>query len=456
MLFNFSFFGLKSLFVLYVIDQCQWPQAQALTLFATLMTFSYATSFIGGWLADQFMGARNTLFLGAGLCLVSLMFFALPSSQNMVIAAALLSLGAGCFKPNVSALLSSLLSGATEADKQHAFTQLYIAMNVGNFLGPLVCSLLRQKVGWGGGLGLLVVSFTLALGVLWRCFPNQQLTSTVTLKNTLKALGVLALSSGALIVLFQYHASVEHVMNSIILVSFGCFGFIFTQCNKLERQDLVRLIPYILSFALFCMLFEQMGGSLLLFFEQRVDRHLLGFSLPSSILLSLNPIFVLLLGVRFSTGLHRLSNRIGALKGLTTFGLGFMSVGSSFVLLVLACSLSPGLIHGGWVVAVVALQTVGELCIVPLGFAKVAELSPPRYASVLMSLWLMAIAYGHYGAGLLARTSLGSPSILAESIPSYEPLFTRLSLMAFSIALLIFCGLVVARAYRHWKRSTHH
>jgi proton-dependent oligopeptide transporter, POT family len=56
-----SFYGLKSIFVLYAISQFSFSEKEAVSLYAAFMALSYACSLIGGWIADKSLGIKHTL-----------------------------------------------------------------------------------------------------------------------------------------------------------------------------------------------------------------------------------------------------------------------------------------------------------------------------------------------------------------------------------------------------------
>src|SRR5690242_18084443 len=71
-LFNACFYGLKSIFVLYVIYQFSLVKGEAISLYATFMSLCYATSLLGGYIADKWMGVKDTVTLGGVLTVLGL------------------------------------------------------------------------------------------------------------------------------------------------------------------------------------------------------------------------------------------------------------------------------------------------------------------------------------------------------------------------------------------------
>ncbi|MGC8483668.1 MAG: MFS transporter, partial [Thermodesulfobium sp.] len=145
--FNFSFYGLKSLFLLYVIAQFSLSEQEAIHLFATLMVLSYASSLVGGWIADNSLGAKNTIILGGILQAVGIFVLMFPYQELCFLALALICLGSGFFKPNLSTAVGMLFENPRDPQKDKAYSTFYVAMNLGSFAAPLLCGLISKTYG---------------------------------------------------------------------------------------------------------------------------------------------------------------------------------------------------------------------------------------------------------------------------------------------------------------------
>lgn len=170
----------------------------------------------------------------------------------------------------------------------------------------------------------------------------------------------------------------------------------------------------------------------MLFFDTSVDRHVMGFEFSPSVFLSLGPIFVLLCSPPLIFLLEKFP-----LRGLLKIGIGFLLTGLSFAILAFACLQGSGLISSSWVVGAILVQTIGELLIVPIGFSAISQLSPPHLRTLMMSFWMMAIAYGHYFGGCIAKFSVGSVEGAVPSLDHYQMFFNHLAFMPAVVAVLI-------------------
>jgi dipeptide/tripeptide permease len=121
-------------------------------------------------------------------------------------------------------------------------------------------------------------------------------------------------------------------------------------------------------------------------------------------------------------------------------GCGFLCAAVSFEILALSAYDNNGaLISPVWIVGAILIQVIGELWIAPLSFSKISQYAPPRFQSILMSFWPMAIAYGHYFAGFIAQYSLEAPAATysEDSFERYGNFFFCLGLLPLCIGLLL-------------------
>ncbi|MBL9029458.1 MAG: peptide MFS transporter [Caedimonas sp.] len=463
--FNFSFYGIKSLFLLYVMAQFSLSQKDAIGFFALFMAVAYANCIVGGMIADKSLGVKNTTIIGGFLHVTGAACLLVGSEAWFFLGLSLVSLGSGLFKPNLSTTVGLLFDNPQDPRKDKIFSTLYIAMNLGGFAAPLVCGLIAKNWGWKQAFLLIALMFLIAICLFYRrinanpalkhrkelsSFEGNILSNPVLMTIFLVAIVYLQY------LLFEHRSSFNHLMGIVALVSLAYLGKIVCQCNRQERRDVFSIIVYIICFALFCSLFEQAGSSLMLFYEHAVNRHIMNFVIPASSFMSLGPVFVLILSPLIVLFWEKILERNKRMNGLTKIGIGFLWVSASFWILALSTCGNKTLVSPFWIAGAIFLQTIGELWIVPIGFSNVSKFSPPRFRSLMMSFWLMAIAYGHYFAGFIAYLSLSeTPSSMMSSLSAsseltspvdlahYGAFFFNLSLLPFALAvgLLLYVGM---------------
>ncbi|HEY3951100.1 peptide MFS transporter [Phenylobacterium sp.] len=181
---RFSYYGMQTLLVLYMIHQLLLPghveniagfvpfraaiehghpmsdQALASAVFGIYTALVYLTPFFGGLLADRVLGRTKTIVLGA--CLMALGHFLMAFDQSFLAALLCLMLGTGCFKGNIATQVSQLYS-ETDGRRADAFQIFYIGINAGVIVAPAVTGFLAHEVAWHWGFGAAGVGMLISL-----------------------------------------------------------------------------------------------------------------------------------------------------------------------------------------------------------------------------------------------------------------------------------------------------
>jgi POT family proton-dependent oligopeptide transporter len=103
---RFSFYGMRALLVLYLVNALDYPRADALQVYATYTGLIYLTPVLGGLIADRWLGPERAVVAGGAV--MALGHFAMALPGLLYPAMGLLIVGSGLFKPNISVLVGSL------------------------------------------------------------------------------------------------------------------------------------------------------------------------------------------------------------------------------------------------------------------------------------------------------------------------------------------------------------
>lgn len=441
-LFNAAFYGLKLTFVLYTIGLFSLTEKEAVSLFAAFMTLCYATSLIGGYLADNGLGIREASISGGILMVLGLMCILFPSQDWCFLGLALMSLGSGLFKPSLLTAVGLIFENPKDPKKDKAYSIVFIAWNLGTFIIPAICAFIGKIYGWHYSILILASIFMAATYLFHKTmhFHSSYKKQVATFSQS-KLWGITLSLIPLFYLLFKYRTSFHGIMGIIICGSILYLGKIIYQCQGQERKDILSVISHILLFALLCTLYEQAGTSLLLFLENTVDRNVMGIVLPSATILSLNPLLIAAWGfILLPLSTKYLEKK--PITGFTKAGCGFLFAALGYWILALGTYQDGGTsIPLLWIVGAMFVQVIGELWIVPITISRISQYSPPRFQSALMSFWLMAIAWGHYAGGFIAQFSLtattpGSP-LSDSSLEHYRTFFFSLGCIPLVAGLLI-------------------
>jgi POT family proton-dependent oligopeptide transporter len=157
---RFSFYGMRILLVLFLTAPLltdnpgwEWPREHALALIGTYASLLYLTPIIGGWVADKITGYRMAVVLGCIIMTLGHASMALETTSSFYLGLALLVIGTGFFKPNITSIISEMYKGK-ESKKDGAYTLFYMGVNAGAFFGMMLCGYLAENYGWSWGFGL--------------------------------------------------------------------------------------------------------------------------------------------------------------------------------------------------------------------------------------------------------------------------------------------------------------
>jgi proton-dependent oligopeptide transporter, POT family len=381
---RFSYYGMRAFLILYMTAPAATgglalADEDAASLYGTYTGAAWGASILGGFVADRFLGQYRSVLLGGTAIMLghfTLVFTALPFFYTGL---ALIVLGTGLLKPNVSTLVGSLYA-AEDQRRDAGFSIFYMGINVGAVLGPLVAGYLAQRVGWHIGFGCAGVGMLLGL------------TQYVLGKRRLQpALDRIAAPPRAVPTVASAASASER--------DGGARRF-----TRLEWQRIGILVILIAAATLFWAGFEQAGSTLNLFADRYTRLEIFGFGFPSSWFQSVQPFFVIVLAPVFAWTWLKLGPRQPSVLGKFAFGLFFMAL--AFLVLVPAGAFAQGgegmRVSPMWLVVSYLLSEIGELALSPVGLSAVTKLSPARIVGLMMGCWFLSLAFGNKLAGLAA------------------------------------------------------
>jgi POT family proton-dependent oligopeptide transporter len=171
---RFSFYGMRILLVIFLtapllgVDHpgWDWPRGDALSLIGTYGSLLYLTPIVGGWIADKYTGYRLAVVIGCFIMMLGHAAMVFETPWSLYLGLALLIIGTGFFKPNMTSMISEMYKGK-ESKKDGAYTIYYMGVNAGAFFGMMLCGYLAENLGWSFGFGLAGIFMLLGLIQFW-------------------------------------------------------------------------------------------------------------------------------------------------------------------------------------------------------------------------------------------------------------------------------------------------
>jgi proton-dependent oligopeptide transporter, POT family len=387
---RFSYYGFIGLIALFmtadpVTGGLGLEKGLTLKLFGLTTGLMFMAPSVGGWISDRLIGPYLAVVLGciglAGgnfLLAAAGTYAAHTAHTEMVFFYAglvVMVLGAGLFKSNVSALLGQLYA-AGDKRRQDGFMLFYMGINMGAFAAPYGAGTIGELEGWS--YGFLVSGLGMGVGLaafLW-------------------------LSRG----LFEAYVRPAKVDG---------------HAAKLPWHDPgVRLILVMIVFAAIYMVGQQTyGGVMNLYVRDRVEKTVMGFNIPTTWFLSLNPLIVILGGPfvsRFWTAKLGNTKRVAALDRILA---GTVLMALSYVLMGLVdLAAGQGLVAPVWIVVFYIVITIAELCVFPIGLAEISRRAPRQMVGLLMGFWVFTMGFGSLIAGWLGGLLADAPSWMVFAV----------------------------------------
>lgn len=437
---RFSYYAMRGILVLYLTATwlnggLGYNEKFSTTVYGLATGLCYFTPLFGGWLSDRYLGQRKSILIGGFIMVLAQFLLFAPElfttisptltpeqlEHNQFIGRVglfsglfLLIIGNGFFKPNISSIVGDLYEpGDKRLDS--AFSIFYMGINLGAVIAPLIVGLLADNV--------FATTYVDANGV-------TQITHGYRY-------GFLAASVGVLIGQLLFVFLSNKYLGNIGIAPKGAAKVAETTTEEvkvpLTRQEKER-IAVIFIFFFFAVFFfagmEQAGASFNLYANKYIDRTIFGREIPTAWLQMVNPFFVIVLAPVFA---YFWNTRLGqALNTPLKMGLGLIVLGIGFWFMLIAGFQRGAIWEGGltivdnsnemvkasmiWMILTYLLHTIGELSLSPVGLSIVTKLSPARFASLFMGVWIMAAAFANMLAGLISSyvVELGASTVFAS------------------------------------------
>ena len=317
---RFSYYGMRAILVIFLTGAISgnnpgwgWDTSTALSLLGTYALFVYLTPIVGGWLADNKIGYRMAVVIGALLMTLGHASMAIETPTFLYIGIALLIVGNGFFKPNMTSIISKMYAGKDEK-KDGAYNIFYMGVNAGAFIGIMLCGWVGEKIGWSYGFGL--AGIFMFLGMLQFYYAQsifgslgdkpkkiESNATNITSKNkTEEKLNPFSMLDYSLIVVFVVSAlifiindplskignintlnfSIAGMSDSLFFALVAAITFIILlivripRYTRIERDRMIAFTIFCLFTIFFWAAFEQAAGSLPIYTRDFTDRILEG------------------------------------------------------------------------------------------------------------------------------------------------------------------------------------
>jgi POT family proton-dependent oligopeptide transporter len=432
---RFAFYGIRWALVLYIVAQFHGGsptgQAEANLTYGSYLALVYAVAIFGGYVADKVIGYQRSILTGAVFMAVGLFMIALPDPTIFKLGLSTIVVGNGLFKPNISTIVGKCYAAGDER-RDSGFTIFYMGINAGAFLSPLLTSWLAEAVFGSDGMpAYKVVFLTAGIGMLislvWFYVGRRQLQGIGAPQGEQgNRMRVIYVALGAIVavpVIYMLLAVGGKNLQYVLTVMFiGLSGMLMVEGIRDGAVARDKTIAMLLIFAfniMFWMFFEQAGSSFTFLADQIVNRQFGSWTFPTGWFQSVNAVAIILFAPIVAWIWVALAKKNLNPSIPRKFGLGLLFNGLAFLLLMFALSslLNPAdnKIPFWTLIAVYLIQSVGELCLSPIGLSMVTKLAPVRLVGLGMGGWFLSTGIGNNLSGIFASEVSGETGMTVAS-----------------------------------------
>ena len=449
-----SYYGMRGLLVLYMTigvvgnPGLGWSNIEANAIYGIYAGMVYFLALPGGWLADNLLGYQKAVLYGALIIMFGHFTLAIPLEQTFILGLALVAIGTGLLKPNISSIVGQLYADNDER-RDSGFTVFYMSINIGSMLGFAVCGYLGERIGWHWGFGAAGIG--MLFGVLQFIFFKNNLGEAGLYPNSMSQERRQSLKFWTISTILFFLVIVltgmlgiwnvdpvffaERFRDFLVVISFVYFGylFFFAGLTSNEKKNVLMLLLLFVGAAAFWSGFDQSAGSLSIFTRDYVNLTFGSFQAPVSWTQFLNPLFVVMFAPFFAYLWIYLGKRNLNPNTPIKFAIGLIFMGLGFIVMLYAVeyALISAPVGVQWLLLTYLLHTFGELVLSPVGLSAFSRYSPKKYLGQMMGLWFLASSLGGVLAGLLGGEATES------GLTSMTPIFTELIYYYFILAVVL-------------------
>ncbi|MGV8942572.1 peptide MFS transporter [Thermomonas sp.] len=433
---RFAFYGIRWALVLYIVAQFHGGEASgesaANQTYGAYLALVYAAAIFGGYVADKIIGYQRSILLGAIIMAAGLFMIAMPDPNIFKFGLATIIAGNGLFKPNISTMVGKLYS-PTDERRDSGFTLFYMGINLGAMFAPILTGWLAEHVMGGSAefpaykVVFMVSGVGMLVSLVWFWFGRAQLSGIGRPPADAEGSGrVLMTAIGALVaipviyfLLSMGASSLQWVLTAMFIGLAIVLLIEGVRDGKVARDKTIAMLIIFAFNVLFWMFFEQAGSSFSFLSDKIVDRDLGavgGFIWPNAWFQSVNSVAIIALAPVLAWLWVKMGRNNPSIP--RKFGLGIIFNGLAFLLLMFALSSllnDAGKIPFWTLFMVYVIQSIGELCLSPIGLSMTTKLAPTKLVGFAMGGWFLSTGIGNNLSGIFASNVSGEGGMTAAS-----------------------------------------
>ena len=454
---RFAFYGIRWALVLYIVSQFfngdAAGEAAASRTYGAYLALVYAAAIFGGYIADRVLGYQRSILTGAVIMAAGLFMISMPNHQVFELGLATIIVGNGLFKPNISTMVGKLY-GLNDPRRDSGFTIFYMGINIGAMIAPVLTEYLARKVFGTSTLPSYKVVFIasgigMLISLVWFYIGRKGLKGIGAPPVGAEGYGrIVMVAVGSLVAIpiaFFLLSTGATARAWILLVLFIALSVLLLvegiRNGKVARDRVIAMLIIFAFNVMFWMFFEQAGSSFTFLADNIVNRNLGGWEFPTAWFQSVNSVAIITLAPIIAWIWVAMGSANPSIP--RKFGLGLLFNGAAFALLMFALSqlVVDGKIPFWTLFMVYVIQSIGELCLSPIGLSMVTKLAPVRLVGFGMGGWFLSTGIGNNLSGIFAGVVSGEGGMtVASALKGYT--FGFWALIGSGVVLFLLAPLI--------------
>lgn len=411
---RFSYYGMRAILIYYMYYEVTQgglgiDKSTANSIMAVYGSLVYMSGIIGGWIADRLFGTTKTVFFGGLLIMFGHIALSFPGGMTpLFISMALIIIGSGLLKPNISSIIGDLYS-EDDVRRDSGFSIFYMGINAGAFIAPLIVGTIGLEYNFHLGFGIAAVGMAIGLivflvtkkkylGLAGSYVPNPMSKEERKKVFTRIGVAIIAVLIVGLLLVQQGIMTIDvftmtvSILGIVIPTLYFIVMYRSGKTSADEKSRLLAYIPLFIAAMMFWAIQEQGSNILALYADERVNLMVGSFKISPAWFQSLNPLFIIALAPVFAWLWVKLGNRQPSTPRKFAYGLFF--AGLSFIVMIIPAYINgtESLVNPFWLVLSFFLVVLGELLLSPVGLSATTKLAPAAFAAQTMSLWFLTNA----------------------------------------------------------------
>jgi len=288
---RFGYYLMIGIFTLYLKDVKEgfaMTEAESADLYGTFIGLVFLTPFIGGLLADRYLGYRKSIIMGGIMMGIGYLLMGVHDLTVLYIAMTLVILGNGFFKPNISTLLGNVYTTPQHIhQKDEGYNIFYMGINIGAFICNFFGAALYITYGWAyafaaAGVGMFIgVSYFFTGTKHYAAYDIKKGVQPGDMSFTRIVMLILVPSIIAGIIgwlipgdFFGSDSTDAFIFACIPVIYF--YTSLYVSAEKSEKRPIAALLAIFAVVVLFWAVFKQNGSALNTWADRYTDKEVTG------------------------------------------------------------------------------------------------------------------------------------------------------------------------------------